>query len=378
MNDLKFQINKDKFYAALQIASRAISSNSPVPALAGIKVEATETELKITGSNASITTFVSLSNEKIDNLDLYIERPGVIVLDAKYLLDIVRKMDSMVMTVEIIDGTLIQFLGNKANFKMNGFQPSSYPPSDSMIPTTVFDIETAIFKEAIEQTICAVSTKTERPVLTGLNFNADGEQLVIIATDSFRLARKTLCLQTTPFNITVPAKVLSEVRSVFEHDETIHISLDSKHIKFESENMWILAHLLEGGFPNVGRLVPTQFSDELIMDKIPLMQSIDRASIYKTDSVTNICLTIDSSEHIEITSKDKEIGSFKEDLSAIQFEGNPFKVTFAAHYLRDAAKAFKSDHIRLQFTGQFTPFIVTEENGDGSLLQLILPVRTSD
>ena len=377
MNDLKFQINKNKFYSALQIASRASCPTSPVPALAGVKIEANEKGLTLTGSDASISTQVYLSNEKDENLDLVIDSMGVIVMEARYLLDIVRKMDSNIMTIQIIDGTLIQFTGNKANYKMNGYQPENYPTIDFAQPSEGFEIESNLFKDLIDQTIFAVSTKPQRPVLTGINFNADGEKIIATATDSFRLARKTLNLQTEPFNVTVPSKVLNEAKNIYLEEPTIHISLDDRKIQFKNDSVLIQSTLLEGGYPKVDRLIPTQFSEVLVMDKDQFVRAIDRALFIKTDNITNIRMEINSVDDIHISTSNQEIGSFNETLSAVSFEGNPFNISFAGLYFNEAAKSFKSSNIRIQFTGQFTPLIIQEDNGDDSLLQLILPVRTS-
>lgn len=207
---MNFKVNKQIFYNALSIASRAISSNSPVPILVGIRIEAEKNLLRITSSDANLSIVQTLSNEQDEKLGLSVIEEGTIVIDSRYLIDIVKKIDSDEISIEIIDGTLTHFSGEKAEFRINGYRPSDYPTIDFSEPSTRFTMSYETLNNVISGTAFAASVKETRPVLTGVNMRNDGTNLTCTATDSFRLARKQLPLASEPFSVTVPAKCLNE------------------------------------------------------------------------------------------------------------------------------------------------------------------------
>ena len=374
---MNFKINKTKLYNALMIVSRSVSSNSPVPALSGIKLEASSEGLKLTGSDADISIEMNLSNDIDEELGLSILEEGSIVIDVKYLLDIVKKMDSEEIQVEIIDGTLTRFSGNKVEFKINGYRANDYPTIDFSTPENHLNINAGLLNAIIDETSFASSSKETRPVLTGVNFQSNNNQLIITATDSYRLAKKVSELNSGEFNITVPTKSLNEVKSIFnELDKDLDVYLNTKKIQFKSNNILLQSRLLDGAYPETERLIPKVFNHTLVINRQDLINAIDRTSFIKTDNMSIIRLQINSKDDITITNKSQEIGEFREEMNAISYEGEPLDISFSGHYVIEACRALKSENIMIQFTENMKPFILTKEKNPEDLIQLVLPVRT--
>lgn len=375
MNDLKFEVSKSKFYNALQIATKAISPNSPVPSLSGIKITAKASGLTLTSSDADLSMQILLSAAD-PNLNLTVLSEGEIVIDSRYLLEIVRKLDGDTVSVEVIDGTLTRFTGGKAEFKINGFRSSDYPPLDFTVPSERITMKSSLFAEIITETSFAASNKETRPVLTGVNFKADGEKLVCTATDSYRLARKEIAdMKSEPFTVTIPARSLNEAKSIFANEENVDIAVLSKKVQFISDSVILQTRLLDGVYPDTDRLIPKDFSYELVIDRSTLIHAIDRAFM-KTDNMPIIRLEIRDKDDITISNKSQEIGEFNEELFAVSYEGNPLDISFAGNYVAEAARTMTSDSIRISFTGEMKPFIIRNESENQSILQLVLPVRT--
>lgn len=374
---MNFKINKSKLYNALMIVSRAVSPNSPVPTLSGIKVEASKEGLKLTGSDSDISIEMNLSNSIDEELGLFILEEGSIVIDSKYLLDIVKKMDSDEIQVEIIDGTLTRFTGHKVEFKINGYRSSDYPQIDFSKPETNLKLNAGLLTSMIEETAFATSSKETRPVLMGVNLHSNGKQLNVTATDSYRLAKKVIPLESNPFNITVPSKSLNEVKSIYnEADKEIDIYLSEKKIQFRSDNILLQSRLLDGGYPETERLIPTDFHYHMVINRHALMNAIDRTSFIKTDNMSIIRLLINDKDDITITNKSQEIGEFREDMNAISYKGEPLDISFSGNYVMDACRSLKSENVKIKFTGDMKPFILTKEENEDDLIQLVLPVRT--
>ena len=373
---MNFKINKQKFYEALSISSRAISSNSPIPILSGIKIEVANDTLTLTSSDANLSIEVTLSNAIDETTGLTIVEEGTIIIDARYLLDIVKKIDSTEISIEILDGTLTHFSGEKAEFKINGYRPSDYPYIDFNEPSTHLTLSYDVLNNIISSTVFASSAKETRPVLTGVNVTSDKTAVTFTATDSFRLARKIVKMETDPFSVTIPSKCLNEVRSIFNSTDTINISLSEKMIQFRTGNVILQSTLLEGSYPETNRLIPTAFNNTMIINRRSLISAIDRSSFIKTDNMTIIRMEINAADDILVSSKSQEIGEYNESLTAESYEGLPIDISFSGNYLSDALRALTTDTVKMQFTENMKPFIITNNNEDDSILQLVLPVRT--
>ncbi|MBQ2688518.1 MAG: DNA polymerase III subunit beta [Solobacterium sp.] len=372
---MKFIVTKNRLNSALSIVNRAVSSNAPIPSLSGIRIDAEDERLILTGSNSDISIRMNVRTD--DNADPQIVEKGTIVIEAKYLTDIVRKMDSEKIEVEIIDGTLTRFSGNGAEFKINGYRPSEYPNIDFSVPEYTMNMNAGRLASIIESTAFAASVKETRPVLTGVNFSSDGSRIIATATDSFRLARNVFTGNGDSFNITVPAKSLNEARAIFnDGTKDLAVHLNTKKIQFVSEDIILQSRLLDGSYPETERLIPKEFRYDLVVNKQKLIGIIDRSSIMKNENMTVIRMQIKDENNITVSNRAQEIGEFNEPIHPVSYTGAPLDISFAANYAIDALRAIDSPNVRIRFTGEMKPFIITDEAGNDDVLQLVLPIRT--
>lgn len=369
---MNFKVNKKELLDNLNILSRGISSTTPLPSLTGIKFSALDDELILISSDSNISIKVSINNKNGKVIDIL--EPGEIVIEAKYILEIVRKIDASEIGIEIIDGTLIKIYGGNSEFKINCMKASDYPEINFNSNGKPFTLKSNIFKEIIDQTAFACSTNETRPVLTGVNFEASGKKLKVNATDSYRLARKIIDIdEENEFNITVPAKYLMDVYHSIEDDKELSIIIDNQKILFNIDNILIQTRLLDDQFPDTSRLIPTSFNQTLTINSKELIRAIDRASFIKSDGKNIVKLSI-SKEKVNITANNQTSSSF-ENIGVILFTGTNFDISCSGKYLQDALSSFNSNELTISFSGDLKPMIITSKD-DESLIQLISPVRT--
>jgi DNA polymerase III subunit beta len=371
---MNFKISKRVFFNGLSVVSRAISANSPLPWLSGIKIDVSSTSITLTGSDSDVSIQKVLRVGDKNNA-LVIQSEGSIVIEAKYILEIVRKIDADEISFEVVDGSLTKISGHSAEFNINGMKASDYPLIDFSKPNTQFEVDADVLLKLITQTSFATSDKETRPVLTGVNFKAEGKVLECVATDSFRLAKKSIDLEDAQnFNITIPAKSLGEVAKTIEKDERVQICVSDKKAQFWFDETVIQTRLIDGLFPETSRLIPTEFSYELTMDSRDLLNAIDRASFIKSEGISIIKLSASQTE-VLISSKSQEVGSSKEKLNPIKYVGQALEISFSGRYVFDAVRVLNGSVIKISFTGDMKPFII-QNLDDERILQLILPVRT--
>lgn len=370
---MNFKISKKEFLEALTLSSRAISNTTPLPSLSGIKILVTENSLILISSDSNISIKTCINNNDLNTL--VINEPGEIVIDAKYLLEIVRKIDSDFINVEIIDGTLTKIFGGNSEFKINGINTNEYPEINfDTLNNNPFKLETTLFNQIIDETSFACSDSETRPVLTGINFKAYDKKIFANATDSYRLATKCIDIDSDlNFNITVPVKYLNDIYHSITNEKEVTISISNQKISFIFNNTIIDTRLLDDVFPDTTKLIPNDFTNELVVNSKELINAIDRSSFIKSDGKNIIKMNINENR-IELTSSN-QIGSSFETISVVSFSGSPLEISCSGKYLIEAIKAIAAENVTIKFSGELKPMIVLDAKND-KLIQLISPVRT--
>ena len=370
---MNFKIDKRLFNGILNTVSKAISSSAPIPALSGVKISVSEEKVTFIGSDSNI----SIKVVKKPSEDLIIVEEGEIVIDIKYISEIVRKMDSDIINVELIDGTLCRISGNNSEFKINGMRPSDYPNINFDHNTDSFKIKTSQLINMVQRTIFACSDQQVRQVLTGLNLKLNNQVLIASGTDSYRLsAVKSVLNSDLSFNITIPSKLLSETCNIISEKEEVEIFVSDTKVFFKTEDTLILTRLIEDAFPNTDHLLNVETNQRLEISGKELQDAVDRTLFIKSDGRSVVKLKIDA-DSVEVTSSSQEIGSSHEKLSIIKYEGEPLVISCSGKYLSDAIKALRSENIVMLFRGSTKPIIIKADNGE-DIIEYISPVRSYD
>ena len=189
---MKFAINKNVLLENLNNVVRGISTKNVIPILNGIKFELTNDGLTLMASDSELTIETFISKDDI----LEINNTGTIIISSKYILDIIRKMPSEVINFEMQDSLKIRIYSDFNQYDLNALDPNDYPSIKLISHKDPIVIKASILKELINQTSFAISTQELRPILTGLNIKINGDYLECIATDSYRLAKKNIKLDS--------------------------------------------------------------------------------------------------------------------------------------------------------------------------------------
>ena len=306
--------------------------------------------------------------------NLIINETGDLILESKYILDMIRKIDSETVEVELIDGCMVKISGDSVNFDLNGSKADAYPLINFDKPEKSFKLSGEVLKDLISQTCFAASDKENRPVLTGLNMKCEGGKLTCVATDSYRLAQKIMYLdEVNQFNVTVPSKSLNEVAKIINNEDEVEIAVSDKKMMFINENTVIQTRLIDGVYPETARLIPQNFNYELTVDARDMMNAIDRSSFIKNDGVSIVKLQLNRDE-IVLSSKSNEVGSV-ERINPVSYIGDNLNISFKGQYAYEAIRALNAFQIKIMFSGEMKPFILKSTEND-DIMQLVLPIRT--
>lgn len=372
---MKFSIDRRYLQDRLSTAARAVSPFSPLPALSGILIQVKDDCIIFTGSDSNIAIQTTIVPGELNQLR--IDSTGSACVESKYLLDIVRKLDCDTVELELMDYTLVRLTTDNGTFNINSSSADEYPVVDFTRPKDHFMLTPEDFRQIVSSTAFACSDKESKPVLSGVNFHASGNELHCSGTDTYRLARKTLELnENQSFNMTISARTLNEVMKSLSDSDPIDIYTDKRKVQFVFGKTIIQSRLLDGAFPPVERIIPTEFSSRLVVDTQELSRAIDRTNFMKNANVHLIKLDC-SEEGVRIKVRAAEIGNSDEKLKDAKWEGEPMNVTLNGSYVLDALKALKGERTEFSFSGQLKPIRLMDVN-NSSTLMVVVPVRSFD
>ncbi len=373
---MNFTIGKEIMLNNLLVSQKALSTKTPAPYLQGIKLEVNQNEIVLITSNADIAIKLSIKDES-----LKVESTGSVLIPGKYFVEIIRKLDGDKLAVSMLENNMLRIVAGNSDVTLNMLNVDDYPDLEFRVVDKPIKIDAKVMRSVIRQTTFAASMIENRPILTGVNIKVDGQKLIAIATDSFRLSQKFIDIPTNfeRMNVVIPAKSLDELGKVLESNlDEILIHLDAKSILFEYGNVLFQSRLLEGNFPETSRLIPVEFPIIIKFHKNDLFVAVERAALLSSreGSASIVKLHLRTDNVVEITSNSPEIGKVSEEVFPIEKAiGTTIKIAFSSKYFLDALKTFNSDQVYVKFTGEIRPFVL-EGEADSGLIQLILPVRT--
>lgn len=371
---MKFTINRQSFLKILSTVNVAIGQKSPTPAFLNFKIEINDNGLVIIGSDNDITIESNLPFVKDDKTIISDYTYGSTLISAKYLIEIIRRLDSEIVTIEIIDDVIVQISDNKSNFQLTAMRSEEYPDLDLSIKGEAIKFKTEDFKKIVSQTAFAASTKEVRPILTAMNFKSNEGNAEFVATDSFRLAKKLYTIDNlNSFETNIPVKVLNEVAKLIEDDE-ITLNISSNKVVFEFGTTKVFSRLINGDFPKTSRMIPSTYPFILQVNSSKFIEAMQRVSLLAIERERIVKLSLDN-DLVEISSKSEQIGSANERIENFQYEGSRIEISFNVDYVIDAIRAAQSEDVILSFAGEMNAFRVTSPVDD-SLIQIITPVRS--
>ena len=374
---MKFSIKKELLLDALSKVSKAISTKNLIPVLAGVKFELKKKKLVLTASDNDIT--IQTTIEATNDEDFKIENEGSIIIQGKYILDIVRKLPEEFINIEVIDDLKILIYTDNSEFNLNGISESEYPNIGLEESKKKIDVTAGTLKSIVYQTAFASSNEESKPVLTGINFNIVGDILECNSTDSYRLARKVIHLDKSSeenYNIVIPSHNLLEFTKILGSDEEIvELHVFSNKILFKTGNLKFESRLINGTYPNTSNLLPEDSMMVISTNLNDLYNVIDRVSILTSDKEKNIVTLETNGNTLILKSSSAEIGRVEEKMAIQKNNSEDIKISFSAKYMMEALKSFSTEMIDLHFVGEIKPILI-KSSEDDSLTQLVLPIRT--
>ena len=257
---MKISIKRQYFIEQLNHCLKAISPRTTLPILNGIKIDVSDDQMVLTGSDSEISIEITIPTEINNEEILEIEETGSVVLTGRFFVDIIKKLSGEFVDLETNESFSTKITAGKSEFNLSGQDANQYPLLPEVSDADSLVLSSAVLKTIINQTNFAVSLSETRPVLTGVNWIFKDDHISFTATDSHRLALRKLLdktFNTDASNAIIPGKSLSELSKILsDSEDDVEINLSQNQVLFTYGNMRFISRLLEGNYPDTTRLFP--------------------------------------------------------------------------------------------------------------------------
>ncbi|MCL2046151.1 MAG: DNA polymerase III subunit beta [Oscillospiraceae bacterium] len=366
---MKFTCEKVLLLSAIQTATRATVSKSPVPSLEGLLIETIDNSVTITGYD--------LKTGIVVNLDAQIDEPGGIVLNARLFGDIIRKAPGQYITIESNPRYVVTITSEMSEFEILGSPITDFPELPAIDGEDSIAIAEGKLKKMIAQTNFAVSDNETRPVHMGALFEADGGELTIVAVDGYRLALCRESLEDSEdqtLSFVVPGTALSEVEKVSSDSENrVNITLGSKHIQFLIGETMLISRRLEGEFLNYRTSIPQSSKYQFVVERSEIINAVERVSLILSDKNKGPVRCFFGDKIIKLSSA-SALGKASDEC-IMSGNGEELEIGFNDQYLIDALKAAPADEIKIGLSSGITPCVISPADDSNNFTYMILPVR---
>lgn len=373
---MKFRAERSEFADAAAWALRTVGQRATLPALSGVRLEVRDDRLHLDSYDLEIASQLSIAVQA--------EREGTALVPGRVLGDVVRSLPQAAVNAEV-DKDRLHLSCGRAHFELHLMpNPEDFPELPEVSPEASMAVMKAEqFAETVAQVARAAAAEDGRVPLTGVHLEVAGGHFTAAATDSYRLAVRTLPWEEAmEAEALVPRRSLEEARRAAELlGSEVRLAIEPSQVAFVFDDRRLVTRLIEGKFPDYRKLVPAGYERRLTVDRGELMEVVRRVSVVgevRAGATTPVVLHL-SEDVVQVTVNSGEVGQAEESLPG-QLEGEPLEIGFNPRYLFDGLDATGGERVVLEFRDEFKPAVMrpavegsSTETGD--YLYLLMPVR---
>ncbi len=363
---MKLICTKSNLFNGVQIVSRAVPNKTTMSILQCILVNASDT-IKMTANDMELGIETIIEGEIIE--------PGIVALDAKYFLEIVRKLpdSDIIIETDINYKTIITCEKTKFTILGKSGEDFSYLPNIEKLDSIMMSQFT--LKDVIRQTIFSISDNENNKLMTGELFEVNDDKLKVASLDGHRISIRRINLKNSypKKKVVVPGKALNEISKILsgDTDKDVVIFFTNKHIVFEFDRTVVVSRLIEGDYFNIDQMLSSDYETKVRINKREFLDCIDRATLLvkEGDKKPVIINITDDNMELKINST---IGSMDEIID-ITKSGKDIMIGFNPKFLIDALRVIDEEEVDIYLVNPKAPCFI--KDSEDKYVYLILPVN---
>lgn len=364
---MKLVCSKSNLLNGVQIVSKAVPNKTTMSILECIMLDASKGEIKLTANDMELGIETVIEGE--------IVKKGMIAIDAKIFLDIVRKLPDSEIVIETDSNYKTTITCEKSKFNIIGKSGEDFSYLPSVEKNDCVVVSQFTLKEVIRQTIFSIADNDNNKLMTGELFDINGSELKVVSLDGHRISIRKIMLKNDyeAKKVVVPGKTLSEISKILpgDADKDVNIYFTQKQVLFEFDNTVVVSRLIEGEYFKIDQMLSSDYETKVKINKREFLECIDRATLLvkEGDKKPIIINITDASMELKINSI---IGSMNEDID-IEKSGKDMMIGFNPKFLIDALRVIDDEDIDIYLVNPKAPCFIRD--AEEKYIYLILPVN---
>lgn len=364
---MKIICSKAALLNGVQIVSKAVPNKTTMSILECILLDTTKGNITLTANDMELGIETIIEGDILDK--------GIIALDAKIFLEIVRKLPDSDITIETDDTFKTTITCEKAKFNIIGKSGDDFSYLPVLEKNESVMISQFTLKEVIRQTIFSIADNDSNRLMSGELFDIRDDILKVVSLDGHRISIRRIQLKDSyeARKVVVPGKSLNEISKILsgDMDQDVSIFFLDKHIVFEFDNTTVVSRLIEGEYFNIDQMLSNDYETKVKINKKELLNCIDRATLLvkEGDKKPIIINILDEVMELKINST---VGSMNEEID-IQKSGKDLMIGFNPKFLIDALRVIDDEEIDIYLVNPKAPCFIRDK--EEKYIYLILPVN---
>ena len=365
---MKLTTKRDEFVAKLSIVSRAVSTRAATQALSGILLRATENGVALAATDGEMGLRTALEGG--------VDGEGSVLLPGRLLSELARSLGDESVEIELRESERdVEIRNGGSSFHLRVLPAEDFPnlPDEGSEP---LKIPATALAETVELVAPAASRDDMRPVLTGVLVTAAGQEMTMVATDSYRLAVKRTELESPiggELEANIPAKALRELGRLVAGGELeeVAVSLLPNQAVFKAGAILLNTRLIDGQFPNFRQLLPESYEHDVRLPRPEFLDVVRRVSqLAQRNAPLRLSL---SQGELKVSASTPDVGDAEETMPAA-FDGEPLEIGFNPEFLRDGIESVEGDEVVLRLISPLRPGLLQPVDNE-DFRYLVMPIR---
>ena len=362
-----FSVERQKLLEAVSKLQRAVGAKTSMPVLEGILISAEQGKITLVSYNLEI----GMKKELYAKCD----ETGDIVINAKLLADILRRMNGLQVEISADNRLNCHIKCGEATFDIMGMAAEDFPEMPSVGNGKVISIDGSVLSDMVRGTFFATAqNEGAKPVLTGINVTIEDGIMQFVAIDGYRLAiRKQKVYISDSFSFLIYGKaILEAVKLIDEETENVEISVGERLISFNINGYDFISRLFEGEFVNYEKTIPETKTQRVVVNTRELIDTIERVSLLISESFSTPVRCYFNELNV-VFSCATSMGRATETFNR-RLEGPNFEIGLNSRYLLVALKAAETEQVQILFNGPNNGVLIEPLEGD-DFKYMIMPMR---
>jgi DNA polymerase-3 subunit beta len=363
---MKFTSERERILEPLQAVIGVVERRQTMPILANVLLSAKNGRLAVTATDLEV--------ELVAGGEVTVQQAGDITVPGRKFLDIVRALPDKVTVTFAVDGEKVIVRAGKSRFTLTTLPAGEFPAVEEINAQLSFQVEQAAFKRLIDKTHFSMAQQDVRYYLNGMLLESDGKMLRTVATDGHRLAlcEMELATKSGQQQVIVPRKGVLELQRLMGSEGIVSVEVGSNHIRVTIGGIRFTSKLVDGRFPEYGRVIPASPPRTLRADREALRRALQRTSILANEKYRGIRLALKQNLVI-LTAHNPEQEEAEEEVE-VGYQGEEFEVGFNVNYLLDALAAIDGAEVEVGLTDANSSCLVRAPGG-GPSRYVVMPMR---